>query len=147
MKKRNLGKISLLLISENDIQISLNKCFFPIPVLFFQGHKPAATPVKMPRSETENKRSYHMCELCDRIIIGDREWAGKSLGSNTEKSARAGHTDFMKFKGFSSLNAGVCLFVKRWPDSSNSLCSDFMEAFSNGRVVSILNFKGRSYAL
>uniref|UniRef100_A0A8B9W0Y3 tRNA dimethylallyltransferase n=1 Tax=Bos mutus grunniens TaxID=30521 RepID=A0A8B9W0Y3_BOSMU len=42
---------------------------------FIQGHKPAATPVKMPGSETENKRSYHMCELCDRIIIGDREWA------------------------------------------------------------------------
>nr|XP_058900096.1 tRNA dimethylallyltransferase isoform X2 [Kogia breviceps] len=42
---------------------------------FIQGHKPAATPVKMPSSETENKRSYHMCDLCDRIIIGDREWA------------------------------------------------------------------------
>ncbi|KAB0356620.1 hypothetical protein FD754_000776 [Muntiacus muntjak] len=42
---------------------------------FIQGHKPAATPVKMPSNETENKRSYHMCELCDRIIIGDREWA------------------------------------------------------------------------
>uniref|UniRef100_A0A5F8G456 C2H2-type domain-containing protein n=1 Tax=Monodelphis domestica TaxID=13616 RepID=A0A5F8G456_MONDO len=23
----------------------------------------------------ENKRSHHRCELCDRIIIGDREWA------------------------------------------------------------------------
>ncbi|XP_014639678.1 PREDICTED: tRNA dimethylallyltransferase, mitochondrial isoform X2 [Ceratotherium simum simum] len=42
---------------------------------FIQGHKPAATPVKMPFNETENKRSYHMCDLCDRIIIGDREWA------------------------------------------------------------------------
>uniref|UniRef100_A0A452Q896 Zinc finger double-stranded RNA binding domain-containing protein n=1 Tax=Ursus americanus TaxID=9643 RepID=A0A452Q896_URSAM len=42
---------------------------------FVQGHKPAAAPVKMPCSETENKRSYHMCDLCDRIIIGDREWA------------------------------------------------------------------------
>ncbi|XP_065735736.1 tRNA dimethylallyltransferase isoform X2 [Phocoena phocoena] len=42
---------------------------------FIQGRKPAATPVKMPSSETENKRSYHMCDLCDRIIIGDREWA------------------------------------------------------------------------
>nr|XP_030724093.1 tRNA dimethylallyltransferase isoform X2 [Globicephala melas] len=42
---------------------------------FIQGHKPAATPVKMPSSETENKRSYHLCDLCDRIIIGDREWA------------------------------------------------------------------------
>ncbi|KAL2772808.1 tRNA dimethylallyltransferase isoform 3 [Daubentonia madagascariensis] len=42
---------------------------------FIQGHKPAAVPIKMPYNETENKRSYHMCDLCDRIIIGDREWA------------------------------------------------------------------------
>ncbi|XP_022352933.1 tRNA dimethylallyltransferase, mitochondrial isoform X2 [Enhydra lutris kenyoni] len=42
---------------------------------FIQGHKPAAAPVKMPCNEMENKRSYHMCDLCDRIIIGDREWA------------------------------------------------------------------------
>ncbi|XP_053431043.1 tRNA dimethylallyltransferase isoform X2 [Nycticebus coucang] len=42
---------------------------------FIQGHKPAAAPVSMPYNETENKRSYHMCDLCDRIIIGDREWA------------------------------------------------------------------------
>lgn len=42
---------------------------------FIQGHEPAATPVKIPYNETENKRSYHMCDLCDRIIIGDREWA------------------------------------------------------------------------
>ncbi|XP_021562218.1 tRNA dimethylallyltransferase, mitochondrial isoform X2 [Carlito syrichta] len=42
---------------------------------FIQGHKPAATPIKMPYNKTENKRSYHMCDLCDRIIIGDREWA------------------------------------------------------------------------
>lgn len=32
--------------------------------------------MKMAYDETENKRSYHMCDLCDRIIIGDREWAG-----------------------------------------------------------------------
>uniref|UniRef100_A0A8C9DKB7 tRNA dimethylallyltransferase n=1 Tax=Prolemur simus TaxID=1328070 RepID=A0A8C9DKB7_PROSS len=42
---------------------------------FIQGHKPTAAPIKMPYSETENKRSYHMCDFCDRIIIGDREWA------------------------------------------------------------------------
>ncbi|KAM5320869.1 tRNA dimethylallyltransferase isoform 2-T2 [Glossophaga mutica] len=42
---------------------------------FIQGRKPAAAPVRMPHNETENKRSYHMCDLCDRIIIGDREWA------------------------------------------------------------------------
>lgn len=42
---------------------------------FIQGHKPTAMPVKMAYNESENKRSYHMCDLCDRIIIGDREWA------------------------------------------------------------------------
>uniref|UniRef100_A0A2K6MUK6 tRNA dimethylallyltransferase n=2 Tax=Rhinopithecus TaxID=542827 RepID=A0A2K6MUK6_RHIBE len=42
---------------------------------FIQGRKPMATPIKMPYNEAENKRSYHMCDLCDRIIIGDREWA------------------------------------------------------------------------
>uniref|UniRef100_A0A2K6EWL2 tRNA dimethylallyltransferase n=1 Tax=Propithecus coquereli TaxID=379532 RepID=A0A2K6EWL2_PROCO len=42
---------------------------------FIQGHKPAAAPIKIPYNEAENKRSYHMCDFCDRIIIGDREWA------------------------------------------------------------------------
>nr|KAF6380738.1 tRNA isopentenyltransferase 1 [Myotis myotis] len=42
---------------------------------FIQGRKPDAAPVKMPYSNTENKRSSHMCDLCGRIIIGDREWA------------------------------------------------------------------------
>ncbi|XP_036888418.1 tRNA dimethylallyltransferase isoform X3 [Sturnira hondurensis] len=42
---------------------------------FIQGRKPAAVPVRVPHNDTENKRSYHMCDLCDRIIIGDREWA------------------------------------------------------------------------
>uniref|UniRef100_A0A8I4A2L4 tRNA dimethylallyltransferase n=1 Tax=Callithrix jacchus TaxID=9483 RepID=A0A8I4A2L4_CALJA len=42
---------------------------------FIQGHKPTAAPIKMPYNEAENKRSYHMCNICDRIIIGDREWA------------------------------------------------------------------------
>ncbi|XP_070366340.1 tRNA dimethylallyltransferase isoform X4 [Equus asinus] len=46
-----------------------------IQVMLIMGHQPAAAPVKMPCNETENKRSYHMCDLCDRIIIGDREWA------------------------------------------------------------------------
>ncbi|XP_012578164.1 PREDICTED: tRNA dimethylallyltransferase, mitochondrial isoform X2 [Condylura cristata] len=41
---------------------------------FIQGLKPTAAPIKMSCNETENKRSYHTCELCDRIILGDREW-------------------------------------------------------------------------
>ncbi|XP_019367919.1 PREDICTED: tRNA dimethylallyltransferase, mitochondrial [Gavialis gangeticus] len=40
-----------------------------------QGKKPPADPVKMEPDINENKRSHHMCELCNRIIIGDREWA------------------------------------------------------------------------
>ncbi|ELV12388.1 tRNA dimethylallyltransferase, mitochondrial [Tupaia chinensis] len=45
------------------------------------GHKPTAAPMKMPYNATENKRSYHMCDLCDRVIIGDREWAANSCMS------------------------------------------------------------------
>ncbi|KAI1231171.1 hypothetical protein IHE44_0008105 [Lamprotornis superbus] len=41
---------------------------------FIQGREPPAEPLRMEQDE-ENKRSHHVCELCDRIIIGDREWA------------------------------------------------------------------------
>ncbi|KYO25801.1 tRNA dimethylallyltransferase, mitochondrial [Alligator mississippiensis] len=40
-----------------------------------QGKKPPVDPMKMEPDINENKRSHHMCELCNRIIIGDREWA------------------------------------------------------------------------
>ncbi|XP_068924120.1 tRNA dimethylallyltransferase isoform X3 [Petaurus breviceps papuanus] len=39
------------------------------------GKQPVATPIRLQYDVTENKRSHHRCELCDRIIIGDREWA------------------------------------------------------------------------
>ncbi|XP_007492903.1 tRNA dimethylallyltransferase isoform X2 [Monodelphis domestica] len=42
---------------------------------FIQGKQPVATPIRMQCDVNENKRSHHRCELCDRIIIGDREWA------------------------------------------------------------------------
>ncbi|NWU82872.1 MOD5 dimethylallyltransferase, partial [Onychorhynchus coronatus] len=42
---------------------------------FIQGRKPLAEPLKMEQDVTENKRSHRVCELCDRLIIGDREWA------------------------------------------------------------------------
>ncbi|XP_030320386.1 tRNA dimethylallyltransferase isoform X3 [Calypte anna] len=42
---------------------------------FIQGREPPAEPVKLECDMNENKRSHHMCELCDRVIIGDREWA------------------------------------------------------------------------
>ncbi|NXG38116.1 MOD5 dimethylallyltransferase, partial [Dromaius novaehollandiae] len=42
---------------------------------FIQGREPPAEPVRMEYDVNENKRSHRVCELCDRIIIGDREWA------------------------------------------------------------------------
>ncbi|NXJ76934.1 MOD5 dimethylallyltransferase, partial [Trogon melanurus] len=44
---------------------------------FIQGREPPAKPVKMEHDVSENKRSHRVCELCDRVIIGDREWAGR----------------------------------------------------------------------
>ncbi|XP_074832255.1 tRNA dimethylallyltransferase [Carettochelys insculpta] len=42
---------------------------------FIQGQKPSIEPLKMEHEINENKVSHNLCELCDRIIIGDREWA------------------------------------------------------------------------
>ncbi|NWT00526.1 MOD5 dimethylallyltransferase, partial [Mionectes macconnelli] len=42
---------------------------------FIQGREPPAEPLKMEHDVSENKRSHRVCELCDRLIIGDREWA------------------------------------------------------------------------
>uniref|UniRef100_A0A8C8SR79 tRNA dimethylallyltransferase n=1 Tax=Pelusios castaneus TaxID=367368 RepID=A0A8C8SR79_9SAUR len=41
---------------------------------FIQGQMPSADPVKMECDINEDKRSYHMCEVCNRIIIGDKQW-------------------------------------------------------------------------
>ncbi|XP_059344628.1 tRNA dimethylallyltransferase isoform X1 [Ammospiza nelsoni] len=41
---------------------------------FIQGREPPAEPLRMEQDE-ENKRSHRVCELCARLIIGDREWA------------------------------------------------------------------------
>uniref|UniRef100_A0A8C6ZBY8 tRNA isopentenyltransferase 1 n=2 Tax=Nothoprocta perdicaria TaxID=30464 RepID=A0A8C6ZBY8_NOTPE len=42
---------------------------------FMQGREPPAAPVRMERDAHENKRSHRVCDVCDRVIIGDREWA------------------------------------------------------------------------
>lgn len=34
----------------------------------------------------ENKRSHHVCELCERVIIGDREWAGRMRQGGEERT-------------------------------------------------------------
>ncbi len=45
----------------------------------FQGQKPSAQPIRSEGVEPRNKRSHHMCDLCDKVIIGDLEWTGEFL--------------------------------------------------------------------
>ncbi|XP_029475243.1 tRNA dimethylallyltransferase [Rhinatrema bivittatum] len=42
---------------------------------FLQGQKAAVQPLKLPCGVAENKWNRYTCELCDKILIGDREWA------------------------------------------------------------------------
>ncbi|XP_077788018.1 tRNA dimethylallyltransferase isoform X1 [Podarcis muralis] len=44
---------------------------------FVQGRQPPAEPITMADEAgeaQEGKRRWHMCELCSRVIIGEREW-------------------------------------------------------------------------
>ncbi|XP_077338209.1 tRNA dimethylallyltransferase isoform X2 [Lithobates pipiens] len=42
---------------------------------FIQGHLPSIEPMKIACDNSDNKRSSRLCDLCNRIIIGDQEWA------------------------------------------------------------------------
>nr|XP_048681781.1 tRNA dimethylallyltransferase isoform X1 [Caretta caretta] len=53
-----------------------------------QGQQPSADPVKMESEINEDKRSHHMCELCNRVIIGDREWAAHTKSKSHLKERR-----------------------------------------------------------
>lgn len=39
-----------------------------------KGEQPSVSPVKVEGAELRNKQSSHTCDLCDKVIIGDREW-------------------------------------------------------------------------
>uniref|UniRef100_A0A8B9DZV4 tRNA dimethylallyltransferase n=1 Tax=Anser cygnoides TaxID=8845 RepID=A0A8B9DZV4_ANSCY len=52
---------------------------------FIQGREPPAEPVKMEFDANENKRRHRVCELCGRVIIGDREWAGRAQHGQRRK--------------------------------------------------------------
>ncbi|XP_048356883.1 tRNA dimethylallyltransferase isoform X2 [Sphaerodactylus townsendi] len=41
---------------------------------FLQGWPSPVEPIKMELEPEENKRRSHECEVCNKIIIGDREW-------------------------------------------------------------------------
>ncbi|KAM9776695.1 tRNA dimethylallyltransferase isoform 3-T3 [Syngnathus typhle] len=40
-----------------------------------KGEEPAIPPIRLQGEEQSNKRSRHSCDLCDKVIIGDLEWA------------------------------------------------------------------------
>ncbi|XP_068189950.1 tRNA dimethylallyltransferase [Antennarius striatus] len=40
-----------------------------------KGDEPAIAPIRVQGTEQGNKRSRHSCDLCDKVIIGDLEWA------------------------------------------------------------------------
>uniref|UniRef100_A0A3Q2XKR6 tRNA dimethylallyltransferase n=1 Tax=Hippocampus comes TaxID=109280 RepID=A0A3Q2XKR6_HIPCM len=44
-----------------------------------KGEKPSTEPIRLQRAELRNKRSRHTCDLCDKVIIGDLEWAALHL--------------------------------------------------------------------
>uniref|UniRef100_A0A672GUJ6 tRNA dimethylallyltransferase n=1 Tax=Salarias fasciatus TaxID=181472 RepID=A0A672GUJ6_SALFA len=39
-----------------------------------KGEEPATAPVVVQETQQRNKRSHNMCDLCDKVIIGDLEW-------------------------------------------------------------------------
>ncbi|XP_067862488.1 tRNA dimethylallyltransferase isoform X2 [Heptranchias perlo] len=60
---------------------------------FLKGEEPAAQPLTMESDPSEGKRNRRVCELCDKIILGDREWKAHLKSKNHQhhlkKSKRA----------------------------------------------------------
>lgn len=66
-----------------------------------QGEEPSIQPIRVQEAVQRNKRSRHMCEPCDKVIIGDLEWtgtlsAGVSLFSHSFIIIHIFHRIFMK---------------------------------------------------
>ncbi|XP_016126389.1 tRNA dimethylallyltransferase, mitochondrial-like [Sinocyclocheilus grahami] len=47
-----------------------------------KGEQPSAQPIRAEGVESRNKRSHHMCDLCDKVIIGDLEWIAHQKSKN-----------------------------------------------------------------
>lgn len=47
-----------------------------------KGEQPSVQPIRVDGVETRNKRRHHMCELCDKVIIGDLEWTAHQKSKN-----------------------------------------------------------------
>ncbi|XP_051892192.1 tRNA dimethylallyltransferase isoform X2 [Pristis pectinata] len=49
---------------------------------FLKGEKPAAQPLTLARDQNDGKRNRRVCELCDKIILGDQEWKAHLKSKN-----------------------------------------------------------------
>ncbi|XP_072358339.1 tRNA dimethylallyltransferase isoform X2 [Scyliorhinus torazame] len=49
---------------------------------FLKGEEPAVQPLTMEYDQYEGKRNRRVCELCDKIILGDREWKAHLKSKN-----------------------------------------------------------------
>uniref|UniRef100_A0A9J7Z9G5 tRNA dimethylallyltransferase n=1 Tax=Cyprinus carpio carpio TaxID=630221 RepID=A0A9J7Z9G5_CYPCA len=59
-----------------------------------KGEQPSAQPIRAEGVEPRNKRSHHMCDLCDKVIIGDLEWTGEFLLGSNQCIFKCLKTDF-----------------------------------------------------
>lgn len=86
-----------------------------------QGRKPPVEPVKMECDVNENKRSHRVCELCNRVIIGDREWAGRVLAGGFDTVITAMHREQCE---------AVSLAGSAWPDDPQHMILGFQGLFT-----------------
>ncbi|KAL7829484.1 hypothetical protein AOLI_G00303690 [Acnodon oligacanthus] len=53
-----------------------------------KGEQPSVEPMRIEGEGPCNKRSHHMCELCDKIIIGDLQWTAHLKSKNHQYHVR-----------------------------------------------------------
>ncbi|XP_072890513.1 tRNA dimethylallyltransferase isoform X2 [Hemitrygon akajei] len=49
---------------------------------FLKGETPVALPLTMAQDQNDGKRNRRVCELCDKIILGDQEWKAHLKSKN-----------------------------------------------------------------
>ncbi|XP_007249338.1 tRNA dimethylallyltransferase [Astyanax mexicanus] len=53
-----------------------------------KGEQPPVEPIRVEGEGPRNKRSHHVCELCDKVIIGDMEWTAHLKSKNHQHHVR-----------------------------------------------------------
>ncbi|KAG8451648.1 hypothetical protein GDO86_003732 [Hymenochirus boettgeri] len=55
---------------------------------FLQGENPAIAPFQLYSDKMDNKRSSNLCDVCNRVIIGDREWGAHIKSKSHQHHAK-----------------------------------------------------------